>query len=547
MTLGLPELDGGFDITLQPEMLCAADERAVDDGCTYEPDRGLHVVNFIQSFCCHSKGQFAGEPFLLLPWQFRFIMRLYSWVRADGTRRFRRAYAELPKKAGKSLTASALSLYHLCMDGEEGAEVYNAAGDRAQASIVWNEAANMVQQSPDLSRRLNPIRSTKRITYEATHSVYQALSADAPTKEGLNASFTLFDELHAQQFRDLWDRLYYAGRMRRQPLLMVITTAGTDRESLCWEQHEQARAVIESESTDPSLCAVIYAADDEDDWTDPKIWAKANPSFGTLITEESMREECDEAKRSPASEARFKRYCLNIWTRPDTKAIRDSDWRACRTDLVPELLQGQRCIVGLDLASVRDLAAMVFLFPDEESKTYTIWPHLYTPRLGIEERARRDHVPYGQWVHDGHLLTTPGKTLDYAFIRQQLLDRREQGYKVQKVGYDPWNAEETAHNLSGESFDMVAVRQGYFSISEPSKAFERLVIEHQIRHGGNPVMDWMMGNLMWKSQPDGNRKPTKENEASKIDGPVAAITALAVAVVTDPEKVLDPLRGLNFL
>ncbi len=528
------------DITVEPEIICAADEVALSQGCTYDPARGLHVVNFIQTFCRHSKGQYAGQPFILLPWQYRFVMRLYSWVRSDATRRFRRAYIEAPKKGGKSLWASALSLYHLCMDGEDGAEVYNAACDRSQASIVWNEAANMVSQSPQLARRLNPIRSTKRITFEATHSVYQALSADAPTKEGLNASFTLFDELHAQKDRDLWDRLYYAGRVRRQPLHMVITTAGTDRESLCWEQHQAAQAVIDGTSTDTSLCAVIYCADEDDDWTDPKVWAKANPSYGTLITEESMREECDEAKRSPTSEARFQRYCLNIWTRPDTKAIRDTDWRACKVDLDPESLKGKWCFVGLDLASVRDMAAMTFVFPEEDG-TYTIWPHLFVPLIGLDQKERHDRVPYRQWTQDGHLLTTPGKTLDYSFIRQRLIDLREEGYKVQSVGYDPWNADQTAHILSGEGFSMVEVRQGYRSMSEPSKVFERLVIEHKFRHGGNPAMDWMTGNLMWMSDPKGNRYPTKENEMSKVDGPVAAIIGLAVALLSDPPPQDPPV------
>lgn len=540
MTDPTSNTDPGVDITVEPEIICAADEAALAQGCVYEPQRGLHVVNFIQRFCRHSKGQYAGEPFILLPWQHRFVMRLYSWVRTDGTRRFRHAYVEAPKKAGKSLWASALSLYHLCMDGEEGAEVYNAACDRAQASIVWNEAANMVQQSPELARYLNPIRSTKRITYEATHSVYQALSADAPTKEGLNSSFTLFDELHAQRDRDLWDRLYYAGRMRRQPLLMIITTAGTDRESLCWEQHEAARAVIDGTSTDISLCAAIYAAHEDDDWTDPQVWAKANPSYGALITEESVREECEEAKRSPASEARFRRYCLNIWTRPETKAIRDTDWRACRVELDPESLKGQRCFVGLDLASVSDMAAMTFVFPGEDG-TYTIWPHLFAPLIGLDEKERHDHVPYLQWKQQGHLHTTPGKTLDYAFIRQRLIDLREAGYKVQAVGYDPWSAEETAKILSGEGFEMVEVRQGYRSMSEPSKAFERLVIEHRLSHGGNPAMDWMVGNLMWMSDPKGNRYPTRENEMSKIDGPVAGIIALAVALLSDPPPSDPPV------
>jgi phage terminase large subunit-like protein len=221
------------------------------------------------------------------------------------------------------------------------------------------------------------------------------------------------------------------------------------------------------------------------------------------------------------------------------------DWRACRTDIDPDSLKGQWCFVGLDLASVRDIAAMTFIFPGEDA-SYTVWPHLFMPQSRIEEKGRHDGVPYRRWKQEGHLSTTPGKTLDYAFIRQRLIDLREEGYKVQAVGYDPWSAEETAHVLSGEGFDMVEVRQGYRSMSEPSKAFERLVIEHKIRHGGNPAMDWMVSNLMWMSDPKGNRYPTRENEHSKIDGPVAGIIALAVALVADPPKVSDPTKGLNF-
>jgi len=297
-----------------------ADERAVAQGYVFRLAAAERVRTFFQRFLCHSKGEWAGQPFELLDWQWDDIVApLFGWQRPDGTRRFRRGYIEVPKKNGKSCLFSGLSLYLLLADGEPGAEIYSAAVDRDQASIVFTEAANMVEASPHLASRLQVVRSTKRIVDHRSRSYYKALSADVPAKEGLNAHAILIDELHAQRNRDLWDTLRYAGASRRQPLHLAITTAGYDRHSICWEQHDYAKKVQDGTIQDLAFFSYICAAESDDDWTAPEVWRKANPSFGITLSAEQFAEDCQEAQQSPAKENSFRRYRLNQWTEQDVR------------------------------------------------------------------------------------------------------------------------------------------------------------------------------------------------------------------------------------
>ena len=307
-----------------------ADERAVLEGCVFDLPGAQRVRTFIEQFLRHSKGEWAGKPFQLLDWQWQnLIAPLFGWKRPDGTRRYRRGYIETPKKNGKSALFSGLSLYLLVGNGEAGAEIYSAAVDRDQASIVFNEAANMAESSPALASRLSVIRSTKRIVYRRTKSFFRALSADVPAKEGLNAHAVLIDELHAQQSRDLWDTLRYAGASRRQPLHLSITTAGFDKHSICWEQHAYAEQVLAGVIHDSSFFAYIAAASPGDDWTDLEVWKKANPSFGITVNADQFAEDCREAKESPAKENSFRRYRLNQWTEQDVRWLALDKWDAC--------------------------------------------------------------------------------------------------------------------------------------------------------------------------------------------------------------------------
>ncbi len=341
-----------------------ADEVAVANGCYFDEAAADRVVQFFRRFLRHSKGQFAGKRFEPLPWQRDSILRpLFGWKRADGTRRFRRAYVEVPKKNGKSTLCAGLALYLAIGDGEPGAEVYSAAADRDQASIVFGEAVHMVEASPALLARLEVVRSSKRIVHSRSRSLYKALSADVATKEGLNIHGLIFDELHAQPNRKLWDTLKYGGAARRQPLFISITTAGFDRTSICWEQHCYAKSVLEGTVEDDSFFAFIAGADEKDDWKSPETWRKANPSYGDVLSVSSFEDDFKDALGSPVKEAAFKRYRLNIWTDQAVQWLPMDRWDRCDAFPDPAELGGAECYGGLDLSTTTDVSAFCLYFP----------------------------------------------------------------------------------------------------------------------------------------------------------------------------------------
>jgi phage terminase large subunit-like protein len=513
-----------------------ADERAVLEGCWFDLAAAERVRTFFTKFLRHSKGQWAGKAFELLDWQWdRIVARLFGWKRADGTRRFRRGYIEVPKKNGKSTLFSVLSLYLLCGDGEAGAEVYSAAVDRDQASIVYNEAANMVEASPALSGRLSVVRSTKRIAFHRTRSFYKALSADVPAKEGLNAHAVLIDELHAQKTRELWDTLRYAGASRRQPLHLSVTTAGFDRLSICWEQHEYARQVLDGTIHDSAFFAFICAAAPEDDWTDPEVWKAANPSFGITLSADQFAEDCKEAQESPAKENSFRRYRLNQWTEQDVRWLSIEKWDAC--DGVPADLDGRTCYGGLDLSSTTDVTALALVFPNENGP-FDVLVYFWVPEEGAKRRERRDRVPYGQWIREGFIEATPGEAIDYDRIRNQVKELGER-YRIQSIAIDRWNATQLATQLHSDGFEMVAFGQGFASMNWPTKKLEEVVLSGRLRHGGNPVLRWMAGNVSIETDAADNWKPSKKKSRERIDGIVALIMALERA--TMDEAVVGPL------
>ena len=505
------------------------DEKAVMDGCVFDLAEAKRVRTFFEQFLRHSKGEWANKPFKLLDWQWKnLIGPLFGWKRADGTRRFRRGYIEIPKKNGKSSIFAGLSLYLLLADNEPGAEVYSAAVDRDQASIVFNEAANMVDSSPLLLRRLNVIRSTKRIAYPRSQSFYRALSADVPAKEGLNAHAVLIDELHAQKNRDLWDTLRYAGASRRQPLHLSITTAGYDRHSICWEQHEYARHVLEGTNDDLSFFALIIGADQDADWTDPEVWRATNPSFGKTIDAQQFAEDCREAQESPAKENTFRRYRLNQWTEQAIRWLNMDKWDTCSGSV--EDLDGRECFAGLDLSSTTDLSALVLVFPDDGN--FLALPFFWVPEEGAKSRERRDKVPYLQWIKQGLIEATPGEVIDYDRIRTKIGELGKQ-YNIRSISIDRWNATQLAGQLESDGFEMVAFGQGYQSMNWPTKKLEEVVLGGKLSHGSHPVLRWMAGNVSLETDAADNWKPSKKKSIERIDGIVALVMGLAGATTNE--------------
>ena len=521
-----------------------ADARAVQHGCWFDVQAAGRVVTFFERFLRHSKGEWAGQPFTLLKWQRDEVIKpLFGWMRADGTRRYRMGYIEIPKKNGKSTLCSGLALYGLTADSEPGAEVYSAASSREQAAIVFREADTMQRSSPDLARHITSTPSTRHMAYPKANSFYKALAAEAGPVEGLNTSHLFMDEMHVQRDDRLWHALMYGGAARRQPLKVIITTAGVDQESLCYEYHTRAMAIIRGTEFDDAFFAYVKSAEwamervgkalAEGVWHDERVWYEANPSLGHTISLESFREDYQAAVQSPRLENAFKRYRLNIWTQQDERWLPMDHWSACGTTLDLDALQGQRCWAGLDLASTSDLCALVLWFPDAGN---AVLPWFWVPEDTVRQLELKGDPRYAQWVREGHLFTTPGNVTDYDFIREHIQGLAEQ-YRIEELAYDRWNASQLVTQLQGDGLSVVGFGQGYASMSAPAKELEKLILGHQMQHGQQPVLTWNVSNVAVERDAAGNIKPSKKVSKQKIDGVVAMLMALGVALARDPEAV----------
>lgn len=487
--------------------------------------RGRRIISFFESQLRHSKGEWAGRPLLLEPWAKRILGDVFGTLREDGQRQYRRVYTEIPRKNGKSTVAAGVALYLLMADNEAGAEVYSAASDRTQAAIVFEIAKSMVESSPLLSKELKTYRNT--IVHPKSESTYKVLSAEAYSKHGFNAHGIVFDELHAQPNRDLWDVLCTSTGARRQPLVWAITTAGYDRESICWEQHEYARQIIDGVIEDPSFYPFLSAADEDDDWTSPEVWKKANPNLGISVSEEYLWQECERAKNTPSYQNTFRRLHLNQWTAQNCRAINMLHWNECGESVDEKELIGRDCYIGLDLASTTDITAAVAVFPPyEPDGDYIVDAMFWIPGDNIIEKGRKDRVDYSVWVRDGYIIATPGNVVDYDRIRAWLNEYAQGNYQIREIAYDPWNAMQLVTQLQGDGFTMVPIRQGLPSLTAPTKQMIALVESHRLNHRGNPVLRWMADNLEVTSDAAGNIKPDKSASRAKIDGMVALIMAI---------------------
>lgn len=523
-----------------------SDEAAIDQGCWFDQAAADRVRHFFDRFLRHSKGPFAGRRFELQPWQWgEFVEPAFGWKMPDGTRRFRRIGIAVPKKNGKSTLLAGIGLYLMLADGEMGAEIYSAAADRKQASIIYNEAANMVEASPAFMKRIALRRASKSMYAPGTRSSYDALSAEVNTKEGYNAHAVLFDELHAQKTPALWNVLRFAGAARRQPMIIWITTAGVDRESICWLQWQNAKAVRDGRAIDIGLLPVIYEADEGDDPYSEATWRKVNPSYGVTFSERDMREAAEEAKSNPALENAFKRYRLNMWTRQESRWIPVERWDACKVDYVDRELRRHRCIAGLDLATTTDLNAFVLLF--RHGLKYRVLPYFWAPEAALRSRERANRQRIDHWANAGFITLTSGNCVDYDVIRRDI-GRLADRFDVEEVSVDPWNATSLVTGLQSDGMKVVYTRTGFYTMSPAAKEFEKLVSNGTIEHNGNPVLDWMFGNVCVETDASGNIKPSKKLATEKIDGIVALLLALArVIAKAEPKQSVYQHRGVKTL
>lgn len=526
-------LDGTIPVC---ELIHRAVERHQDDlqharerGLRFDREAAIHALDFF-GFLTHSKGEWAGQPFVLEPWQQFLLWVLFGWKRADGLRRYRVAYIEVPRKNGKTQLVAAIGLYLMVADGEPGAEVYSAATKRDQAKLSWGEAARMVKASRPLARMVREWRSTNTLTVEATNSKFVPLGADADTMDGLNIHGALIDELHAHKTSAVVDVLETATGARRQPLIIEITTAGYDRESICWQHHEYSRQVLERTIADDTWFAFIACADegDAEHWDDPAVWAKTNPNLGVSVKADDLQRKADKAKHLPAAQNAFMRLHLDMWTQQADRWIDVELWDENNLEPVEEAeLAGSECYGGLDLSSVSDLTAWVIVFPrDDDHEQVDILARFWCPKSRITAEDNRYREQYQAWERQGYLSATPGDAVDYAFVKKQVLEDASH-FRLQDMNVDRlFQGYQLSQELADEGITVFGMGQGFLSMAIPMKEFERRLLARKLNHGGNPILRWMAANVAVRQDPAGNLKPDKAASEGRIDGIVALVMAL---------------------
>lgn len=518
----------------------------------FDADTAEKAIGFIHECVKHVEGAMAGQPFILEEWQQAIVANLLGWKRIDEqgrtVRRYRECFLYVPRKNGKTPLAAAIGLAVFFADDEAGQQNYIAAADREQAGMLFRQVKGMVEREPEMESRCRmyggnaSAGQSRSLVRETDGSFMRVISADADSKHGGNSHLVLIDELHAQPNRDLVDVLTtsMASANRKQPILMLITTADFARPSICNEKHDYACKVRDGVIDDPSFLPVIYEASEEDDWQSEHTWRRANPNIGVSVSLDYLRRESKRAQETPAYENTFKRLHLNIKTQNDVRWMPDSKWMTCtqaedpvawRTEAM-ERMQGQRCFGGLDLSTVQDLTALVLWFPQVGGDI--LLPFFWLPSDNMEQRYRQDRVPYPTWVRQGFIKTTPGNRVDYDFIRKDINDLAKQ-FCIVTICRDRWNAEQITNQLIGDGIDMAEFGQGYASMSNPTKELEKKILGREFDHGGNPVLRWNVANAAAEQDAAGNIKLSKKKSTERIDGAVATVMALG-AMIEAPDQ-----------
>ena len=512
----------------------------------FDKDQAERVCQIVELFP-HIKGKWAGTPIVLEGWQKFILCLIFGWLRkADGLRRFRTVYIEVPRKNAKSTLSAAVGLIMAFLDEEGGAEVYSAATTRDQARIVFETAKRMVQRSRRFRERFGVEAHAHAISQDTTASKFEPLSAEGSTLDGLNVHMAIVDELHAHKNRSVFDALDTGMGARSQPLNWSITTAGHNRAGVCYQLRSYVVKVLNGTVEDESTFGIIYTVDEDDDPFDEATWKKANPNYGVSVLEEDMQRQAKRAKESPSEQVAFKTKRLNIWVNASQAWMNMTAWEACgKEDLRLEDFEGEPCWMGLDLASRSDVAALLLLF--RRGEHYYAMGRYYLPQDAVEERANETTSHYWGWAQDGLMTLTPGNVIDFGTIQGDIKDLAAR-FDVREIAYDPWQATQIATELQADGMPMVEMRATTGNFSEPMKELEALVRDRRFEHGGCPVLEWMVSNVVAHYDNKDNIYPRKEVPENKIDGVVALIMALGRALNDSggPASVYEE-RGLRRL
>lgn len=516
--------------------------------CTFEECAAQDAIDFIENCLHFVEGEWNDRPFRLEVWQRAVVANLFGWKRPDGSRRFRKGLFYVPRKNAKSTTAAALTLTAAFTDNEAGAQIYCAAAEKEQAKFVWTAAKRMIEAEPELLGACKIYKALQTIEIPSIGAYIKPLSVDANTKHGSNPHWVTLDELHAQRDRDLDEALTSGMGARRQPMMFYLTTADHYGPSLCNEVYKFACNVRDNDGDpdkpgyDATFLPIIYEAEKGDDWKDEKTWYKANPNLGVSVKLDFMRAECRKAQEVTTYENTFRRLHLNQQTEQSERWIPMDKWTACGDRFKAADLLGKKCWGGLDLANTSDLAALALAFPEGDTMRLLLW--FWCPWEQAERRSKRDGVPYLTWERGGFLTRTPGDVIDYSFIRSQIVKIAQQ-YDLQDIGYDKYNAQHLVNQLTDEDgIHMVEFGQSCIHMNDPCKQFSVLIEQGKLRHGGNPVLNWMAGNVSIVFDANNNFKPDKKRSGDKIDGIVASIMAVARAMNSDTTASVYETRGL---
>lgn len=516
-----------------------------DRGLVFDEDAAQRAIDFFPVVCRHNKGEWAGQPVEIEPWQQFRIGSAFGWQKEDGTRRFRSAYNAVARKNGKTCEAAGVGLYMLTADREGGAEVFSYATTRDQARIVFEEAKNMVFKSPALKSRITS--SKLNLAFLQTASKFEPLSADKNSLDGLHVHCAIGDEIHAHRSRAVYDVIETAMGARRQPLHWLITTRGVNQENgICQEVDDYSIKVLKGEIHDDTWFAYIACLDDDDQWDDESAWVKANPNLGVSVKLEDLQRLAVKARHAPGAQNEFRRKRCNLWTSTVERWLDYQAWKACGGPFDADDLRGQECYGGLDLSGSKDLTSFVLLFDDIDG-TEKVLPFFWLPEQGLEERANNENVPYLEWVRMGVLRTTPGAAINKAYVARDIAEICSM-YDVKAIAYDRWRIMELLQEFADIGFETERVKgpedmdrlkysdampvvdwgQGYRDMSPAVDEIEAAVADQRMRHGDNPIMTWCASNVTISTDPAGNRKMDKQKSQSRIDGAVAAAMAYGV-------------------
>lgn len=496
----------------------------------YDPVKGANVCTFVE-LLPHIKGKLAGQPIQLEPWQIFIVMTAFSWVHKDtGFRRFRRTYIEVPRGNGKSAISSAIGLYALAKDEEGGAEVYSFATTRDQAKIVFGDAQQMARKTAGLRNHFGLEVNAHNINILKTASKFEALSSEGSTLDGLNTHFAIIDELHAHKTRSVYDVVETSIGKRTQSMLWIITTAGSNRAGICYEVRGFVRKVLDGSALDDSQFGIIYGLDDGDDWTTEEALIKANPNWGVSVMPEVLLPLQAKAMSMPSAANNFRTKHLNEWVNADVSWMDMRAWDACAdSSLTVEDFEGQPCFMALDLASKTDIAAKINLYVRDGH--YYAFGDYYLPRDTVD---KGENSQYSGWESLGLLTVTDGAIIDFMVIENKILEDCKR-FEVIEVPYDPFQATQLSMRLLNQGVNMVEVRPTVLNFSEPMKQLEALVLDKKFHHNGDPVLTWMVSNVVCHTDAKDNIYPRKERHENKIDGVVALIMALSRAIADNNE------------